>query len=430
MPPARTGESQPRGATSHLAFLANNAVVTAAFAIALGANFVLTIVMGRMLPPAEFGALGLLVAIFLFFSLPSGALQVLIVRRATKWEQAGTPEKTREFVRRFGARVAILGACLVVVAAAVQGPVAALFKLTSGWPIVTITGAIALWLLLTVNRGAMQAHRDFVQLSANLVAEAVLRVGGATLLVFFWRDAQAAALAILLACAAAYLLTLPVLGRIPKPAAAGDDEPLPGIREIGGLLVALTLAAAMQNADLFAAKARLDPAAAGQYVAAATIAKAIFFLSLAVTTAMLPDASAARGDPQRIRVLKLSAGMVLAMSVPAVAVFFGAGDSILSAIYGPDRAEMSAWLGPLAIAATLFSLAFLELSYLAALERLRYLPVLFGGALIEAVALVAVAKSSVGRIVAVVIAINGALALALGADAVIEHRAEDRPRDN
>lgn len=405
---------EPSRSSGHL-------VLTLAFGLAMGANFVLTLLMGRMLSATQFGVLGLLVAIFLFCSMPGTAILVMVVRRAAVWEAEGERARIADFAHAFTRRIAIFGVVLVVITAICSPLLTRAFKLTSAIPIVTIVAALAFWLVLTVNRGVLQGLSEFNLLSTSLVLEAVLRVSLAAAFVWIWPTAEAAAIGIFASTAICWVLTFaPVRSRLGK--ASGDRAVSPGIREAAAVVVALAMIAAMQNADVFTAKAFLSPELAGQYVATATLGKAFFFMSLAAATAMLPAAAISRSSEDRIRVLYKSAAIVGALAVPTLLLTFAAPRLIVSLVYGADMAELARWLGPLALSSVLLAGGYLVLSYLVALERGRYVPIVVAAAVVDAAVLAGFARGSVAAIVSTVVIANVLLLIALSIEAGLEAR--------
>lgn len=385
--------------------------------------------MGRLLSTEQFGVLGLLVAIFLFCSMPTSAVGVMVVNRVARLDLDGR-DATVTWFDLFRRRSRYAAFAFVLAIIPLSPLLKSVFNLDSVLPVVTIAAALAFWLILTVNRGALQGLREFNLLSASLVLEAVLRVGVAVALVAIWPTAQAAATGILISCLLSWALTLaPVRRRLHRSGTTqggsdtqGSTRIRIGLREASGAITGLAVIAAMQNADVFAAKAHLNPDQTGKYVAVATLGKAFFFFSLAIATAMLPEASASRGEPGRGRVVIRSAAVVIAIAIPALGIAAGFSNQIVSLVYGADRAELAGFLGPITLSSVLLALGYLLLNYLMALGRTRYIPVMVTVIASETLALTFWAGSSVMRIVATAIIANGLLAVALTADAAVESR--------
>lgn len=400
-----------------------HALLAIAFGLAMLANFALTLLMGRMLDSSDFGTLGLLVAIFLFCSMPASAISVMAVTRTAAWASAGDKAKIAAFRSRFTRRTSAAGAGLIAISAALSPVLSDVLKLGSPAPIILIATAIAFWLVLTVNRGILQGMRLFNPLAASFVTEAVTRVMFAVVFVWIWKSATAAAAGIMVSAAVSWMTTLPTIrskvGSPPKPA---PEVPVPRVGEAGTVIAALAIIAWMQNVDVFAIKASIPAREAGQYVATATLGKAFFFFSLAAVTAMLPDASEARGSQGRLRIAGRASGLVALMAIPAIVAAFIAPEWIVTTVYGPDRAEMASWLGPIVISSVFLSLTYLGANYLAAMGRSLYMPILAltGGA--ELIAMLTIAQNSVSRIVTLVIAANFIAASAMAIDAMLESR--------
>lgn len=387
------------------------------------ANFALTLLMGRMLDSSDFGTLGLLVAIFLFCSMPASAISVMAVTRTAAWASSRDMAKIAAFRARFTRRTSAAGAGLIAVSAALSPALSDVLKIGSPIPIILIAAAIAFWLILTVNRGVLQGMRLFNSLAASFVTEAVTRVMFAVAFVSIWKSATAAAAGIMVSAAVSWLTTLPTIRRkVGSPPKQPPAVPVPRIGEAGTVIAALAVIAWMQNVDVFAVKASIPAHEAGQYVATATLGKAFFFFSLAAVTAMLPDASEARGNEGRLRIAGRASGLVALMAIPALVAAFIAPEWIVTTVYGPDRAEMASWLGPIVISSVFLSLTYLGANYLTAMGRSLYMPILALTGGVELIALLTNSQNSVSRIVTLVIAANFIAASAMAIDAMLESR--------
>lgn len=396
-------------------------MLTTAFGLAMLANFTLTLLMGRMLDSSEFGTLGLLVAIFLFCSMPASAIGVMTVTRTAPWASTGDIGKIASFRSAFGKRTALIGTLLVAISAISAPLLDDSFKLSSPTPVVLVAGAIGFWLALTVNRGILQGMRLFTPLALSFVVEAFSRVALAVTFVWLWRSATAAAAGILASAAFCWLLTLPVLRKNIGPVPSNvPGLSIPRIGEAGTVIVSLAAIAWMQNADVFAVKASVPPWESGQYVATSTLGKAFFFFTLAAVTTMLPEASESRGLHGRLRIAGRASAMILLMAIPVVILAFAMPDLIVSTVYGESRAELASWLGLIVVSSILLSLVHLGANYLAALGRSLYMPILVTTGVGELFALLTLGGKSIARIVAIVISANFIAVAGLAIDAARE----------
>ena len=150
--------------------------LAAAGVLANGASVVLTVALARLLSPHSYGVLNQLTGLYLILSMPGSAVVVAVVRRVTVWHEDGTGH----LVRRWAGRVHRQCTLIVLVWAAVvftsRHAVAVLLNQQSGIGIAAILTAAACFVLLSLNRGLLQAHRSYRPLAANLLVEIGVRV--------------------------------------------------------------------------------------------------------------------------------------------------------------------------------------------------------------------------------------------------------------
>ncbi len=157
------------------------------------------------------------------------------------------------------------------------------------------------------------------------------------------------------------------------PVRSGREGEVPGA--VGLLRFGLPIAAqaltlmVMLNADLWAAKwASSDRRIAGAYVAAATLARALYFVFVAFGEALFPAVARELKHGRAERALALTRdvmGLLLCLLIPIVAVVTGAAAPILAAVYGSssgpsetsfrEAAPFLALLAPAAAALTLIA---------------------------------------------------------------------------
>ncbi|MGH9092568.1 MAG: hypothetical protein ACRDZR_14515, partial [Acidimicrobiales bacterium] len=164
------------------------------------ANVVVTVLLARLLTTRGYGVLNQLTGMFLIVSTPGSAVIVAVVRRVTAWRGAGSAHLTQRWARRLHRQGLVAVAAFAVVVCTVLGP-----WLTDvlnqhdalGDDAILVAGAV--WILLCLDRGLLQAHRSYRALSVNLVVEGGVRSAAMVCLVAVGAGATGAALGVLLA---------------------------------------------------------------------------------------------------------------------------------------------------------------------------------------------------------------------------------------
>src|SRR5207302_428700 len=143
-------------------------------------GFMYHAVAGRVLGPAAYGQLASLIAIYAAGSAPSVVLSVVLARHTARLVATDEGAAIRALVSRMVGLVAIPSVVAVLIAVAIQHPVAAFDHLASTLPVVVVGFLLAAAWQVAVPRGVLQGLQQFTSLSLNISLELVAR----TVLVF------------------------------------------------------------------------------------------------------------------------------------------------------------------------------------------------------------------------------------------------------
>jgi glycosyltransferase involved in cell wall biosynthesis/O-antigen/teichoic acid export membrane protein len=364
-------------------------------AAVMAANFVAlayTVVFARVLHSSGYGSLAALVSTFLILSVPGSALQMTVAREVSRSVAAGERYpaagvwgwlRTLGMITIGATVVSVLCRSLIAHAVGVADlPWAASAAIPAG----------CLWLILSVQRGALQGLQKYKLVGFSLVGEALMRLAAASVLVGLGAGVTGAFLgtAISIGIVAAALL-LPLL----RAAGAHSEHHEHPLRELIGRawapVAALALIAVLQNIDVIVVKHVAEKHQAGAYAAAAVIAKGVIWVAVGLGLYLLPEAArrtrmGVDARPVLVRTLAL-VGLVAA---PAVLLYIVAAEPVLVAIFGHSYATGAAALPVLAVAMSLLACAYLSVQYLLALERANFLWALAAAAVAEPLVLQAI----------------------------------------
>ena len=344
-----------------------------------------TIVFARVLHKSGYGSLAALVSTFLILSVPGSALQMTVAREVSRAVAAGERHPaagvwgwltTLLWVTVGATLVAVLGRSLIAHAVGVPD---------LPWAAAAAVPAGCLWLILCVQRGALQALQSYKIVGVSLIGEAFMRLLCGLLLFALGAGVTGAFLGTALSIGiVAAALTLPLL-RAAGPHSEHHERPL---RELLGRawapVAALALIAVLQNIDVIVVKHVADKDQAGAYAAAAVIGKGVIWVAVGLGLYLLPEAARrTRMGLDARPVLVRTLGLIAVVSVPAVLLYVVAAEPLLTAIFGPTYADGAAALPVLAIAMSLLACAYLSVQYLLALERANFLWALAVAAIAE-----------------------------------------------
>lgn len=336
--------------------------------LANAANVIVTVLMARLLSTRGYGALAQLIGVFLIVSMPGSAVVVGVVRHVTEWKGRGSAVRVWQWARRLHLQSTVFLAVFVLAIVLARGDIATALSLPDALGIVGVIAAGALWILLSLDRGLLQAHRDYRALSWNLLVEGGTRTIATLGLVGAGFGVAGAAWGIFLAelvtmiharlvadrawsreakrelerTGAADVVSnaiepIGVTGRI-WSAVVGwlrllqPDRSLRSpvsdrrrvMLDIGVALLAMSLLAVLQNIDVIVL-GREAPSASGGYAAISVASKALVFAAIVLGGYLVPEAAIRWWHGEHA--LRQLAVTLLLLAVPAfglfgVAVFF------------------------------------------------------------------------------------------------------------
>src|SRR3954451_8702673 len=361
----------------------------------IAANFVAliyTIVFARVLHNSGYGSLAALVSTFLILSVPGSALQLTVAREVSRGvaAQEASPAAgiwgwltTLGVVTVVATLVSIL--CRSLIANLVGVP-------DLPWAASAAIPAGCLWLILCVQRGALQGLQRYKLVGFSLVGEAVMRLLAGLVLFALGAGVTGAFLGTALSIGfVAAALMVPLL----RAAGAHSEHHEKPLRELlaraWAPVAALALIAVLQNIDVIVVKHLAEKHSAGAYAAAAVIAEGVIWVAVGLGLYLLAEeARRTRMGVDARPVLVRTLGLVGLVTLPAALLYVVAARPVLVAVFGPSYARGAEALPVLAIAMTLLACAYLSVQYLLALERANFLWALAIAAVAEPLVLQAI----------------------------------------
>jgi O-antigen/teichoic acid export membrane protein len=350
-----------------------------------------TLVFTRVLGQSGYGSLGALISTFLLLTVAGYALQTTVAREVSGALAAGDPDAGRG-VRRWLQRLSLLAVGTAVVGVLARKPLAALIGVDDvPWGAAATLPAGALWLVLSVERGALLGFQRYRLVGVSLVAEQTARLVFGVILAVAGLDVAGAFVGTPLALAAiAAVLWIPLHRQV----AGAPDTELPGhrlrdlARRAWAPICALGLISWLQDGNVIVVKHLASAHDAGAWVAAAVAAKAIMWIAIGLSAYLVPEvARRAGGDGARQILLKV-VGLVAALAVPMVLVYAVAAGPILVHILHVHGATGA--LPFFGLAMSMLALTYLATQYQLALHQSRFLVVLALGGFAQPLIMVAV----------------------------------------
>ena len=335
-------EAGPRRAPSGAR---SGALLAAASAGSIVANYVFLLAAARVLGSDQYGSLAALLGLLSVVLIPAAALQMAVSREISRRVASGEQAGANAFATTTLRLAALATAPLVAIAFALAVPLAHLLHHSTG--VVFLTEAtLSTALIFPVAIGCLQGFQRFHALAAMYafpllvrlvvfagLAAAGYRLGGAIIATFV---GAVAATALALA-----LVRVPRRSKTAVPRA----ELRSFLTYLGPVAVGLVGIALVTHVDILIVKARFSGDDAGAYGAASAFARVAFFLPATILAVLFPRTAArqARGEETED---------ILGRSLLATAAFCGllalfyaaAGEGLVSTTLGPASRRAGACL--------------------------------------------------------------------------------------
>ena len=367
-------------------------LVGAATLVASVAGYLFQTAAIRFVGAASYSDIATLLALTTVIAVPLGSVQTLLARETAYLSALQAKAELRGFIRQV-LRIAVPAAVAVLaISLAFSVPIEHALNIES--PEVVIAGLSALPFLIlgAILYGFLQGTQRFRALAVNYSFSGLARPLLVVPVLFAGLGAAGAlgvnTLAALGAvCLAAYALRDVLFSR--GGAAPTHHLKVVDRREVAVLMVGSLAFASLTNLDIVLASYYLDSDAAGVYAAAALVGKFVLLMPAAVSMVLLPKAAsqAASGRDSR-RILLLSAGVSLAITLTATAVLAVTPARVMVWAFGPDFAGSAELLGWFGLAMTAAALVNVYLFVYLAHKDLRF-PLLVGLAAVAQVVIVA-----------------------------------------
>ncbi len=391
------------------AMIANNVIALAA-----------TFVFARLVN--DYGALAALVSYLLILSVAGQAMQVATAREGVLGH-LGVGEDLIATVKKWSWTMLAVTLVLTVVSILLRHPIASLV----GGHTIPVWGAAAglpagaMYLQLSLLRGALQGIGDYRSVGVSLIAEQGSRLLIGALLAAAGLSVTGAYLGSLASFIAMSLYCGWALRRrIPAPS---ETDPEGGAaRAILGLwrhvrgawapIAGLIVIAVLQNIDVIAAKHRFaNVNVASSYAASAVAAKVLVWVAMGAGFYLVPEVSRRRAEGRDTRIILVRALSIVGVcAVPVLAIYALAAHPLIEIAFGAKRTLATDALLPLGAAFAVLACTYLAVQYMLALKRTRFLLVLGVVAAAEPVLLLQASRRPVGFAV-VVLAVQAVGAL-------------------
>jgi O-antigen/teichoic acid export membrane protein len=374
---------------------------------------VFTIVFTRLLGADDYGSLAALLNLSVILFVPGSALQVVVAREGTLGKLGRGPELASTLSRWTRHLLAAMAA-VAVVSALAREPLAALLNIDQTWAAAAVPVTGTAWLLLSVQRGLLQAARRYRAIGLSVVLEATGRLVVAIVFVSAGLGVTGAYLGTLASLGlTAVALEIVLKRRLGAPATGTPQHKLRTLVAQTALpITVLTLVAALQNVDVIMAKHSLAESTAGVYAATVVAAKALIWIAIGLGMWVVPEATrraAAHHDPRTV--LLRAIAVIGALAAAALLIFATVPELLLGTAFGAEYESGADILVVVGGAYSLLAAGYIAAQFLLALHRRLFAAGLAVVAIAEPLLLLT--ANNVNEFAAIVLAVEATAALFL-----------------
>ena len=373
-----------------------------------------TIAFGRLLGVKGYGELAAILSTFIILSVPGAALQVATAREGALGRLGEGPQFATTLARWTKALL-LLTAATAVVSIGLRAQIAGVIGVRQQWAAAAVPPGAVLWILLSVQRGALQASRAYMTVGLSMIAEQSARLILGAGLALGGLSVTGAYLGTPLAMAVTSIVLGVTLSR--RLGAPDADSVRHRLRTLTmssqSAIVGLALIAVLQNIDVIVAQHRFDGQLAGTYAAAAVAAKVVVWVAIGIGFYLLPEAARKHAANEDARpVLFKALGLTAAVAAPCLLVYALFPELLLRLAFGPKYEGGARALFELGFAMALLSVCYLAVQLLLALRATRFLYLLGAIALAEPIVLLMLpGGGSINGFAATVLAIQAIAAV-------------------
>lgn len=333
--------------------------------VANASGYFFHLALGRILSPAEYGTLGVLLAIFTIVTVPVTAIQNTAAKLFSRLQKK--PTEINYILQRVGPSLTKLSWIVFLIFFLFSLFTYQLFNLPSAVGLTLIGFSIIFIFHLAWNRGVMQGLFDFNNLSFNYSVEGLVKLLFGVTLGYLFLQAQYAIFGITLAFLAAYWFSTHFINQHnqasrphKKTAVMNNQYLVEGLRMTAGTLGVLFFI----SVDLIFAKKFLSEYDSGFYTALSTLGKVAFFAPLSIATAFFPYASKEANVGKRFHLLISAFLLVLITVLGVVALYLLFPQQIFDFLFAGKYGQVGSLLAVMGVAIGVVGIVQLIINYL------------------------------------------------------------------
>ena len=360
-------------------------------------GFIFHFYAGRVLGPSDYGVLGVVLAVFYYFTILIFAIQSSVAKFTSDFHSS-SESGCVAFLFRHSLRKLFLYSLLITFAFLLFVPWLSSFVKIDNTYLYLLSFVIVFAFLYPVIRGVLQGLQKFSQLSAVFWIEGFTKIILVYVLLNFGLGVSGALIAMIFAWVVPLFFGFYCLKKY-----FNLKESSFKVKSVYSytvpMLIMMLMLTAFYTLDVIMIKHYFSSFDAGLYAALALLGKALFWGSISISQVMFPKVVENKSRKVDSRgLLFKSMLIVIGLVSPIIILYYAFPSFIVNLLYGADYVALGSLLGPFAIFMALFSLVYLLSFYNIALKRYGFIVLLAVFAILEVV-LIYLYHSSLAQIV-------------------------------
>jgi O-antigen/teichoic acid export membrane protein len=338
-------------------------------------GFVFHFYMGRILGPAGYSILGVILSIITLMGIGLNTLQTGITKLVSNLNSKKEYSKINYLISRFINKLTKYGIILLIIFVLIT-PLLAKFLNITVTPLLIISPCVIFLMLLPINRGSLQGLQRFKGLSWNLIIEGTVKLFGGIILVILGLGIYGAIISIVLS----YIISF-FVGFYPLRDIINTKKKEFQTREVYKfsipILIALISLTLMYNIDVILVKHFFNEVESGYYMAVSKLGLILYFATLSISQVMFPKVSELyKKKKEHKHLLYKSLLINIIVIIPATIAFYLFPKLIINSLFGSKFLEAVPYVGPFAVIISLFSLIYIIVFYMLSINKKRFLYIL------------------------------------------------------
>ena len=332
--------------------------------------------MGRVLGPANYAIVGVIMSLVYLFNISLTTIQTSIANFTANFKAKNKFEEINYLLRSSTKRLFMFG-FLFLILFLIFSPFLASYLKIKFFHLLLFSPFIIFVFLVPITRGILQGLQKFKGLGLNLISEGTSKLFLGIIFVVIGFGVNGAIGAMVLSYVIAFFIGFYPLKKllIKKLKKFNTKDVYKYSIPVLLILIGLT---ALYSIDVLLVKHFFSDREAGYYTAISTLGKILFFGSYSITQVMFPKVSELyiKKKPHK-HLLYKSLLMMLIFLIPLTLLYFLFSGSIINLVYGKDYLEVANLLGLFAITMSLFSLIYTIAFYNLSINKTKFLFIIF-----------------------------------------------------